>query len=96
MSEKIEKTIELINIKKIAEAHNILQEIDAVFERSGMSASEGINSTKPESPEPGAKAETPLICRNKSALQLAIITKYNMACCLQSLGKSEECIKYLS
>ena len=82
VSEKIEKTIELINIKKISEAHKILQEIDSVFESSGIGSREGADSTKPESPQPGAKAETPIIFRNKSVLQLAIITKYNMACCL--------------
>ena len=28
-------------------------------------------------------------------MQLAIITKYNLACCFQSLGESQKCIKYL-
>ena len=29
-------------------------------------------------------------------MQLAIITKYNLASCYQTLGENERCIKYLS
>ena len=58
-SERIEKTIELINIKKIKEALQILLELDSVFESSGICVSSteegksGFESTKCASPQPG-------------------------------------------
>ena len=53
--ERIEKTIELINMKKIKDALTILLEINQVFESSGVcvSANGGIESTKTTSPTPG-------------------------------------------
>ena len=68
-SERIEKTIELINIKKIKEALQILLELDSVFEKSGICIGEeggiggplqeegksGFESTKSQSPQPGQK-----------------------------------------
>lgn len=83
-SERIEKTIELINIKKIKEALQILLEINQVFESSGIcvsSSTNGIDSTKSTSPIPGKTPGDVSGRRNKTSMQLAIITKYNLACC---------------
>jgi len=82
-SERIEKTIELINIKKIKEALQILLEINQVFESSGVcvSTNGGIDSTKSTSPIPGSKPADLSARKNKTSVQLAIITKYNLACC---------------
>ena len=67
-SEKIERTIELINIKKIKEALSILLELDGVFESSGICISNDNESTRSESP-PVTKTgnDTPVGRRNKSA-----------------------------
>lgn len=82
-SERIEKTIELINMKKIKDALQILLEINQVFESSGVcvSTTGGIDSTKSTSPIPGSKPPDLSARRNKISVQLAIITKYNLACC---------------
>lgn len=84
-SEKVEKTIEMINIKRVDDALQSLLDLDSVFESSGIC----INSAESESTQdtsiisPGQDNRT---LRNKSAIQLAIITKYNLACCYQSKG----------
>ena len=82
-SERIEKTIELINVKKIKEALQILLEINKVFESSGacVSSNAGVDSTKSTSPIPSLKTPDLSARRNKTSIQLAIITNYNLACC---------------
>ena len=77
-------------MKKIKDALQILLEINQVFEQSGVcvSTNAGIDSTKSTSPIPSQLPADLSARKNKTSVQLAIITKYNLACCFQSLGES--------
>lgn len=87
----------MINIKKIDEAMQNLTELESVFEASGIC----VNTIESESTQDTSYVGQPHTAadsrgsRNKAAIQLAIITKYNLACCYQSKGQSQKCIKYL-
>lgn len=69
-SERIEKTIELINMKKIKDALQILDDINKVFEQSGVCVSynAGIDSTKSASPIPSQKPADLTARRNKTSV----------------------------
>ena len=86
----------MINIKKVDEALSNLLELESVFETSGIC----VNPVEAESTNDTSyvgQSQSPdnRLIRNKQAIKLAIITKYNLACCYQSKGQSQKCIKYL-
>lgn len=70
-------------------------------DKNGVSL--GFASTNSTSPIPGSKpcdlslgSITSLNRTSKTSMQLAIITKYNLACCCQASGESQKCIEYLT
>jgi hypothetical protein len=68
-SERVERTIEMINAKKVDEALRDLCELDVVFENSGICVCE-TDSTQDTSPLPGLGGQSieARFLRNKSAI----------------------------